>query len=87
MTVQTHGSAYYRERMTGGFLRVTNTEVPNSRLGENVGKVYRCRVYYEGTNSLSPDEIVSEKYLKDRCVYYKAQFVPDGIRNMLNMGW
>ena len=78
---------YYREKTTGGFLRVSNETLPNARLGENVGRVYRCRVYYEGTNSLSPNEMVSEKYLLDSCVYWKAQFVPDGVKNMLKMGW
>lgn len=87
MKVVGNNGVYYRETLTGGFIRVSSDTVPNSRLGVDVGKVYRCRVYYEGTNSISPNEQVSEKYLRDNCVWWKAQFVPPGIKNMLNMGW
>jgi hypothetical protein len=84
--VRTHGT-YYREKGTGFFLRVSQDKVPNERIGFAQGAVYKARVYDEDRGRLEPEAFVSEEYLKNKCVYWKATFVPMSVRDMLNMGW
>ena len=74
---------YYREKSTGFFIRVEMSKpIHSERITTNC-KIYKARIFDESTNQIESQALVSDTYLRDKCVYWMSQYVPREVRDKL----